>query len=203
MKDKITEKATEMFLIQGAKGLSMDSIANEMGISKKTIYKYFNTKRELIMAGSEFLFHKIINGIHEIMELNENPIKEIDLIKDFVFEILKNESTSPYFQFQKYFPKIYQSLITRQFTEMNKCITENIKKGIEQGLYRSEINTKLISRFFFIGVSNIKDPILFNPIQFSAIEVQDIYLNFYLRGICTQKGLDYLFNYKIKSKNLN
>ena len=90
MKDKIIEKSTEMFLIQGSKGLTMDVIANEMGISKKTIYKYFNTKRELVKAGSEYLFHKIISGIQEIMELNENPIKEMYLIKDFVFNVLRS-----------------------------------------------------------------------------------------------------------------
>ena len=199
MRDKIIEKSTEMFLIQGVKGLTMDIIANEMGISKKTIYKYFNTKRELVKAGSEYSFHKITSGIHKIMELNENPIREIYLIKDFVFKILKSENTSPYFQFHKYFPKIYQSLITRQFSEMNKCITKNIKKGMEQGLYRNEINIKLISRFFFIGINNIKDLTIFNPKHFSATEVQEVYLNFYLRAICTQKGLDYLNNHK----NLN
>ena len=192
MRDKIIEKSTEMFLIQGSKGLTMDIIAYEMGISKKTIYKYFNTKRELVKAGSEYLFHKI-------MELNENPIKEMYLIKDFIFKVLKSENTSQYFQFQKYFPKIYQSLMTRQFTEMDKCITKNIKKGIERGLYRNEINIKLISRFFFIGMNNIKDLTIFNPKHFGVIEVQGAYLNFYLRAICTQKGLDYLNNHK----NLN
>ena len=196
MKDKIIEKSTEMFLIQGAKGLTMDIIAHEMGISKKTIYKYFNTKRELVEAGSEYLFHKITSGIYKIMELDENPIKEIYLIKDFVFNVLKSENTSPYFQFQKYFPKIYKSLITRQFDEMNKCITKNIKKGMELGLYRNEINIELISRFFFIGINNIKDITIFNPKHFRVIEVQEAYLNFYLRAICTQKGLDYLNNHK-------
>ena len=77
MRDKIIEKSTEMFLIRGSKGLTMDTIAYEMGISKKTIYKYFNTKRELVEAGSEYLFHKITDGIDKIIELNENPIKEI------------------------------------------------------------------------------------------------------------------------------
>ena len=199
MREEIIEKSTEMFLIRGSKGLTMDTIAYEMGISKKTIYKYFNTKRELVKAGSEYLINKITNGIHKIMELNENPIKEIYLIKDFVFKVLKSENTSQYFQFQKYFPKIYQSLITRQFAEMDKCITKNIKKGIERGLYRNEINIKLISRFFFIGINNIKDLTIFNPKHFSSIEVQEVYLNFYLRAICTQKGLDYLNNHK----NLN
>jgi len=199
MRDKIIEKSTEMFLIQGSKGLTMDIIAYEMGISKKTIYKYFNTKRELVKAGSEYLFHKITNGIHKIMELNENPIKEMFLIKDFVFKVLKSENTSPYFQFQKYFPKIHQSLITRQFDEMNKCITKNLKKGMEQGLYRNDINIKLISRFFYIGINNIKDLTIFNPKHFSTVEIKETYLNFYLRAICTPKGLDYFNNHK----NLN
>ena len=59
MREKIIEKSTEMFLIRGSKGLTMDTIAYEMGISKKTIYKYFNTKRELVKAGSEYYFIKL------------------------------------------------------------------------------------------------------------------------------------------------
>ncbi|MFC4689945.1 TetR/AcrR family transcriptional regulator [Aquimarina sp. M1] len=196
MRDKIIEKSTEMFLIRGSKGLTMDTIAYEMGISKKTIYKYFNTKRELVEAGSEYLFHKITDGIDKIIELNENPIKEMFLIRDFVFYVLKSENTSPYHQFKKYFPEIYQSLMTRQFAEMDRCITKNLKKGMEQGLYCNEINIKLISRFFFIGVNNIKDQNIFNLKHFTALEINEAYLNFYLRAICTQKGLDYLNNHK-------
>lgn len=200
MKDKIIEKSTEMFLVRGSKGLTMDTIAYEMGISKKTIYKYFNTKRELVKAGSEYLFHRITNGINEIMELNENPIKEMYLIKDFVFKVLKSENTSPYLQFQKYFPKIYKSLITRQFAEMDKCITKNLKKGMKQGLYSKDISIKLISRFYYIGINNIKDISIFNPKDFTATEINDAYLYFYLKAICTQKGLDLLNNYKKSGK---
>ena len=77
---------------------------------------------------------------------------------------------------------------------MDRCITENLKKGVKQGLYRKEINIKLISRFFYIGINNIKDLTIFNPKHFTATEINDAYLNFYLRAICTQKGVDYLSN---------
>ena len=196
MRDKIIEKSTEMFLIKGSKGLTMEVIANEMGISKKTIYKYFNSKRELVKAGSDYLFFRIKNGIDEIMRLDENPIKEIYLINDFVLKVLKNENTSPYLQFQKYFPKIHQSLISRQFTDMDKCIVKNLTKGMKRGLYSNDINIELTSRFFFIGTNSIKDSTIFNPNNFTAFEFNEAYLNFYLRAICTQKGLDFLNDFK-------
>ena len=200
MRDKIIEKSTEMFLLKGSKGLTMDVIANEMGISKKTIYKYFNSKKGLVKAGSDYLFLRISNGINQIMVLDENPIKELYLINDFVFKVLKSQKTSPYLQFQKYFPKIYQSLISRQFTDLDRCIIKNLKKGMERGLYSNEIDTQLTSRFFCIGINNIKDTTIFNPNDFTAFEINEAYLNFYLRAICTQKGLDFLNNFKKPGK---
>ena len=189
MKDKIIVKATEMYLTLGFKSVTMDDIASTMGISKKTIYQHFANKSDLVEAVTMHLFETISIGIDEICLLNQNPIEELFTIKDFVLKNLKNESTSPHYQLQKYYPQIHKTLMSLQFAKMGDCVVDNLKKGIEQGLFRKDIQLELISRFYFAGMSSIKDAELFNPIQFSTKEVQETYLEYHLRGIATAKGI--------------
>ena len=192
MENTIIEKAAEMYLTLGFKSVTMDDIASEMGISKKTIYHHFENKNDLVEAVTLYLFETISCGIDEIMTLDKNPIEELFVIKDFVMKNLKNESTSPIYQLQKYYPQIHKTLMSRQFEKMGECVIENLRKGIEQKLFRNDINLELIGRFYFSGMTSIKDAELFNPIQFSTIIVQKTYLEYHLRGIATEKGIAFL-----------
>ena len=110
MKDKILNKATNLFLNLGFKSVTMDDLAQEMGISKKTIYSHFENKSKLVEEVSMNLFWVISNGIDQIVQLQKNPIEELYEIKRFVMHQLKDESTSPIFQLQKYYPKIYHTI---------------------------------------------------------------------------------------------
>lgn len=192
MKDSIVLKSSDMFLTLGFKSVTMDDIASEMGISKKTIYQYFSNKNDLVEAVTAYLFETISCGIDGICELNKNPIEEHFLIKDFVLKNLKDESTSPMHQLQKFFPKIHKNLMARQFEKMDKCVIDNLSKGVKLGIFRADINIDLIGRFYFAGMTSIKDIDLFNPIQFNTKLVQNTYLEYHLRGICTEKGIHLL-----------
>lgn len=200
MESKIIEKATEMYLTLGFKSVTMDDIASEMGISKKTIYHHFENKNDLVEAVTLYLFETISCGIDEIMTLDKNPIEELFIIKDFVMRHLKNESTSPIHQLQKYYPQIHKTLMSRQFEKMGDCVMANLRKGIEQKLYRNDLNVGLIGRFYFAGMTSIKDAELFNPMEFSSKEVQETYLEYHLRGIATIKGVAVLEEI-LKNKN--
>ena len=95
MRDKILLKATDMFLSYGFKSVTMDDIANTLGISKKTIYQHFENKTKLVEATTLSLFELISHGIDCICALEKNPIEEIYDIKRFVMDHLKDEKSSP------------------------------------------------------------------------------------------------------------
>lgn len=192
MKNQILENASEMFLTHGFKSVTMDLIASEMGISKKTIYIHFSNKDELVEEVTSYLFETISCGIDEIILANKNPIEELFTIKEFVMKNLKNENTSPIYQLQKYYPKTHKSLMIKQFDKMGNCVIQNLERGIKLGLYRKNIQNELISRFYFAGMTSIKNVDLFNPNEFSTKTVQSAYLEYHLRGICTQKGIEQL-----------
>ncbi len=192
MKEKILKKAIDLFLSFGFKSVTMDDIANELAISKKTIYTHFSTKLKLVKATTFYVFEQINSGISDICTINQNPIKEVYLIKSLVTEQLKGEKNSPQYQLQKYYPKIFETLKQKQFESVNECITANLKKGIEQGVYRKDIDINLITRLYFNGIMGIKNVELFPINEFNVTYLMDSYLEYHIRAIATEKGLEIL-----------
>ena len=192
MKDKIILKSTDLFLNLGFKSVTMDDIANEMGISKKTIYQHFQNKTKLVEATAMRVFENISHGIDCICELDKNPIEEIYEIKQFVMLHLKDEKSSPQYQLQKYYPKIYASLKTKQFEKMLGCVTQNLDRGITQGLYRDTIEIDFVARLYFNSIISLKDQDIFPRENFSMPMLMNNYLEYHLRGICSPKGLETL-----------
>jgi len=188
MKEKILEKATDMFLNYGFKSITMDDIANKMGISKKTIYAHYGNKASLVEDSTMHLLHIISNGIDHICDLHKNPIEELYEIKKFVMMHLKDEKSSPQYQLQKYYPKVHNVLRLKQYEVMQECVVQNIKKGIALGIYRKNLNIEFVSRIYFSGVNSIKDQKFFPLEDFPISTLMDDYLEYHLRGIITPPG---------------
>ncbi|WP_452223974.1 TetR/AcrR family transcriptional regulator [Lacinutrix chionoecetis] len=195
MRDKIIHKSADLFLNLGFKSVTMDDIANEMGISKKTIYQHFDNKTKLVEATTLQMFETISHGIDCICALNKNPIEEIYDIKKFVMLHLKDEKSSPQYQLQKYYPKIYSSLKKKQFEMMLGCVKDNLVKGVKLGLYRGTINIDFITRVYFNGMTSLKDQDIFPLTNFSMNDLMENYLEYHLHGICTPKGLEIALKY--------
>lgn len=192
MKEKIIFKSTDLFLNLGFKSVTMDDIAHEMGISKKTIYQHFQNKTKLVEATALHVFENISCGIDDICTLNKNPIEEVYEIKRFVMLHLKDEKSSPQYQLQKYYPRIYASLKTKQFEKMLGCVTRNLERGVAQNLYRDSIDIDFTARLYFNSMTSLKDQDIFPREKFSMAMLMNNYLEYHLRGICSAKGLEKL-----------
>lgn len=192
MREKIINKSAELFLTLGFKSVTMDDIANELGISKKTIYQHFDNKTKLVEATTLNLFNNICDGIDCISEASHNPIEELYDIKMFVMNYLKNEKTSPQFQLKKYYPKIHLQLHMKQFEKMHVSVKESIQKGVDTKLFRENIDVDFISRMYFNGMSGIKDETIFPSNLFTMDYLMESYLEYHLRAICNDKGLQTL-----------
>jgi len=189
MKMQIIEQAGNLFLEYGFKSITMDDLSKRLGVSKKTIYEHFDTKTQLVKETTDHIFENISCIIDELCEQNLDPIAETLAIKDQVMKHLKNEKSSPQFQLQKYYPSISQSLKQKQWDKMYECYRNNLKRGIEQGFYRKNIDIECVFRFYYNGMNLVKDYKVFPHQQFSSAQVKDQYLEYHLRGIATAKGL--------------
>lgn len=192
MKDQILNKANELFLTLGFKSVTMDDIATEMGISKKTIYLHFANKNDLVEASTMLLFQRISDGIDLIRAKEHNPIEEFFIIRDFLSHILKDESASPLHQLQKFFPVIFKTLRDYQFEKMHTCMYENIERGITSGFYRPDIDIDFVSRIYFSGVVATKDTQIFPETLYKMENLTLQFLDYHLRALVTPAGLEIL-----------
>lgn len=192
MKDIILLKATEMFLTLGFKSVTMDDIAAELGISKKTIYQHYANKNDLVEASTSYLFETISSGIDRIREMQKNPIEEIFNIRSFMMQHLNNETASPFYQLQKFFPGTFSTLRSKQFEKMNTCMKENLLRGVQNGMYRPDINIEFASRIYFTGLTGIRDSDIFPQSLFEINDLTRQFLEYHLRAIVTEKGLEVL-----------
>ena len=166
----------------------MDDIANELAISKKTIYTHFENKTALVQECTCHVLNNITEGIDHICSLEQNPIEELYEIKKFIMETVDAEQTSLQYQLQKYYPEISRELKENHFDKMMECTRKNLQRGMEQGLYRSNLNIDLIARLYFLGIHGIKDQDLFPAEQFSSQFLNEEYLEYHIRGIVTPEG---------------
>jgi AcrR family transcriptional regulator len=202
MRDQILEKSSHMFITLGFKSVTMDDIAAEMAISKKTIYQYFKNKDELVHDASLFVYEKISTGIDCICSLGKNAVEELIDIKDFVNQYLQDEKNAALYQLSKFYPKTFKFIRKKEFEKMQECVVRNIRNGVIQGLYRKEVNLSFMTRIYFQGVFSIKDIDVFPLDEFESKSLQDLYLDYHLRAMVTIKGLKLLekhINFKINS----
>ena len=192
MKEQIINKATHLFLTLGFKSVTMDDIANELGISKKTIYVHFKNKTKLIEAATFEVFENICCGIDSICNTSINPIEELYDIKMFVIKYVKNDKASPQYQLKKYYPEIHRRLQIKQFEKMHVSIKNSLVKGIESGIFRPNIDIEFVSRMYFNGITGIKDETFFPLDTFSIEYLMENFLEYHLRAIVTNQGIEIL-----------
>ncbi|SRX52841.1 TetR/AcrR family transcriptional regulator [Aequorivita sp. CIP111184] len=188
MKEKIIQKSTDLFLKLGFKSVTMDDIANEMAISKKTIYTHFKNKTALVKECTHNILHNITAGIDEICSHEQNPIEELFEIKKFVMGTIEAEQSSPQYQLQKYYPEIFEGIKESHFEKMMECTHTNLRRGIKNGVYRSNLDIDFIARLYFLGIHGIKDQKLFPIEKFSTEFLTEEYLEYHIRGIVTPEG---------------
>ena len=186
MKEKIIKKAKDMFLKLGFKSITMDDIAGEMCISKKTIYKYFANKELLIEESVQIIHTEVNEIITEIVSKNFNAIEENFEIRRMFDDMFKSTDTSPIYQLKKHYPEVYQKVLKYQVEMCESCFRDNIQKGITQGLYRNEINVDAYVKFYYFLIFTINENTRSEREAF-ALEMEA--LEYHTRAMATEKGI--------------
>jgi AcrR family transcriptional regulator len=186
MKEKIIKKATDMFLKLGFKSVTMDDIACEMCISKKTIYKYFSNKENLIEEGTEVIHQKIHSLMDEVVSKNFNAIEENFEMRKMFKEMFQSFDHSPAYQLKKHYPEIYEKMMANEIEDCNKMFSQNIVKGIQQGLYRQETDVESATKFYYTLIFSINEN---TQLESDAYKLEGKALEYHTRAIATTKGI--------------
>ena len=185
MREKIMSKASDLFMKLGFKSVTMDDIAGEMGISKKTIYKFFSNKEILIEEITGLIHSEIHEIINQIVAQDYNAIEENYQIRKMFKEMFKSADTSPVYQLKKHYPSIFEKVMAKEMKQRNTLFKNNIEKGSAQGLYRKEIPVETFVKFYYNLIFSIKEQTVSEK-EGQNLELQ--ILEYHTRAIATLEG---------------
>ncbi|MBX7108975.1 MAG: TetR/AcrR family transcriptional regulator [Chitinophagales bacterium] len=199
-RERILLAAQELFYSYGIRSITMDDIARHLSISKKTIYHFFSDKHEIVQMLCRLDCDHNESRMQNIAEHAADAIDEVLQSMDFLSDMLSKMNPNLIYDLQKYHPESWKEFNAFRERHLLGTVEANLKKGIKQGLYRSDINIKIIARLRVEEVQMGLNPALFSPSKFNLHDVQLALLEHFLFGILTMQGIRLLAKYKAGKK---
>jgi AcrR family transcriptional regulator len=193
---RILDGALTLFYKHGIKSITMDDIARQLGMSKKTIYRFFRDKEEMVLKCCDRDLHDRDCMFREITGASTDAIGELMEMMKHMGKMFSQMNPNLFYDMQKYHPAAYKMF--RDFKEKNilRMVEDNLRKGIGQGLYRRDINIPVIARLRIEEVEMGMNPHLFPAQVFRLADVQLAIFDHFMHGITTLKGHKLINKYK-------
>ena len=188
---EILDKTVELFYEFGIKNLNMDDISRKLKISKKTLYQYVKSKEDLI----EKLFYydeKRWGGKLSLIKVNDlNAIDILIQVSLLVYDEMSRLDPKLKFEMKKYYEPIFNDFMQKKQAQIFKQISQNISKGIKEGLYREDVNIDLTASLYVRNLIDMhnKDFCFIKDITFDQV-FETMFEN-HIRAISTPEGIEY------------
>ncbi len=200
--DKYTGKIFELYLKYGIKSITMDEVARQLGISKKTLYQHFKDKVDLVEQTMMYTIEKHTKNIKKLQLGKMNAIEELLAINKYLNKVIEKEhNPSIDFDLQKYYLDIFKKFHEYRRKVTYESLIKNLEKGKKDGMYRANLNVEIIAA---IHMARVESQMQGNATLFKKFSHQEIYneiFTYHIRGICSRKGIDFYEN-KLK-ENIN
>ena len=195
MKEQIISTAENLFFRFGFKRVTMDDIAREMAISKKTIYQFFKDKNEIVCSATEQYLQKECCLMEAKEDESENVIRHLVNTSKHLRRHFTNIHPGAMHDLRKYFPEGWKIFIHFKEEVFLKSIVKILKRGIQDGYFRPEINPEILGVMRMEQIQLPFDETLFPRDRFDFSEVQMELLRHFISGILTEKGKQLLKDY--------
>lgn len=198
---RIIEEASVMFRTFGIRAVTMDMLANQMGISKRTIYEVFKDKDELLQGVLKWMSERQRELMKKIFKESENVIEAIFKMLDIMTDHFRNMSPAFRLDMNRFHNDIITKLKESDELPYSSNNTEILMRGIKEGVFRKDIDIEITNKCLLelVRMSNDKD--VFPMDNFTDENmIRNFYVN-YLRGISTQRGLDLINFYEKENKS--
>lgn len=187
-KDRIISRANALFLRNGIKSVSMDNIAADLGMSKKTLYKVFTNKDELVLAVVSTELMGAQCECANVAGRAANAVEEMVMLSRWADEQFANVHPSIFYDLRKYYPAAWAQFSAHKNTFILEQITRNLRRGVAEGLFRPDLDVEVLARLNLAQIDLAFDPDLYPPAQFSPIRVNKVFDEHFLLGVATLKG---------------
>ena len=201
-KMEIIGAALEVYLRFGIKSVTMDEMARQLGVSKKTLYLYVKDKNELVeqcllhahncdLECVDEIFARDLNAIEELLEVGRYIVKELGSIHPSIF-----------FDLSKYHPGVLKMVHEHKYETIRSKVKANLTRGIEEGVYRDNLTPEIVSRLHMGIMDFIMSGEGISVSEYRVDEVYSEFFRYHIRGIASNKGLELLKELVRKDENL-
>ncbi len=197
LQERILNKGDELFRRYGIRSITMDDIAKQLGVSKKTIYQHYPDKDELVIAVTKLNISRHFDEVENCCgPAAHDAISELLAVNSSVGEMIRSFNPIMFYDLQKYHPKGWIEF--REFRNkyvLNK-IVDNMNRGIREGVYRDDINIEILSRMRLEQVDMTFNYEIYPPTDFQFNVVMEELTVHFLRGLVNEKGMKLINQYK-------
>ena len=200
MRERIIEESVKLFTKYGIKSTTMDDIAKNMGISKRTIYENFKDKEDLLVACINMSVVENRKFMEEVFSKSENVVEAIMIMLKKGAEMARKQQYIILEEVKRYYPKIHKNFVLCQNNDKQKRMEDMIKRGIKEGVFREELNPEIIAIVF----ARQADGFTINNEDLDKYSIVEIFENMvltFVRGLCSEKGFE-VYNKLIESHKI-
>ena len=187
-KKRILLKADEMFMRFGIRSVSMDDIAIDLGMSKKTLYQYYADKDALVAEVVDLHINKMEEDCGSCRQQSEDAIHEMFITMDQSMEQFSNINPMVLHDLEKFHFKAFQRFKEHKDKFLYKVVKDNIEWGKKEGYYREDVNTEVLTRFRIESMLIPFNIQAFPPAKFNLLETSRQMLENFIYGLSTSKG---------------
>ena len=200
IKERIKQKADELFRNYGIKSVTMDEIATRLGVSKKTIYHSFADKDQLVdeVVGDLLTYNQSCCNKDRAKALN--AIHEVFLAMEMMQQMLENMNSAILYDIERNHPATFQKFLQHKNKFLMQVIKENIERGKKEELYREDVNTEVIARIRIETMFIPFNPEIFPKNKFNLLELEQQLIEHFLFGVATIKGHKLILKYQQQRK---
>jgi len=184
----LLERVYELYNRFGIKSVTMDDVARELGISKKTLYQYVNDKAELVEKVISHNTDHHRDVIYGIVKQGHNAIEELLEVNRYMNKMMKEQNPTLDYDLKKYYPEINAKLVRESRKRMYESIRRNLVKGQEEGLYRQDMDIDVISRLHMTRLEYKYSSDSFTITELNSEKMMREIFVYHMHGIASDKG---------------
>ena len=188
LKDRILRIAQQLFMRNGIRSVSMDDIAAELAVSKKTLYKWYENKDQLVYAMMEQHLDASRNDCAQVQQQASSAIDELFRMMSWMKQQFAEVHPSIFYDMQKFHPATWQLWMVHKQQYILTQIMDNLHRGVAEGLYRADLDADVLARLRLAQIELAFDAAVFPPQQFDLQRLQHIILEHFMLGVATLKG---------------
>lgn len=200
-KNRIIQQARDLFLRLGIRSVSMDDIAGQMGMSKKTLYQHFADKDDLVDMVVEFETNRMQTECNLCSTSAENAVEEIFKTMEMVMQHFRDMNPMVLFDLHKFHIHAFEKFMEYKNNFLLEIISNNLKRGIKEGFFRQDIKIDILAKFRLESMMLAFNMEAFPPAKYNAAEVTVTMIENFLYGLATESGFKRIEQYKAK-KNI-